>query len=104
MAKYKINLGDEQPEEQEKEKVNFQEIEVTLQGLSDKLQGINFIRKNNSVYLVAERDESILKNVLKDNYTYLHYLTEVEHSKVYLDYGHNRVLLTSSLLNRMTED
>lgn len=102
MSKYNLRLDDPVIEEEAPEKINLQEIHATLQGLSNKLQGINFILQNNSLYLIAQNDFEDFKRLLKDNFTYLHYLTEVEHSKIYIDFGHNRLLLTSSDLNSLT--
>lgn len=103
MSKYNLRLDDPVIEEEIPEKVNLHEIQATLKGLSDKLQGINFILQNNSLYLIAQSDMEDFKRLLKENFTYLHYLTEVEHSKIYIEFGHNRILLTSSDLNKLTD-
>lgn len=102
MSKYNLRLDDPVIEEKAPEKINLQEIQATLQALSSKLQGINFILQNDSLYLIAQSDFEDFKRLLKDNFTYLHYLTEVEHSKVYIDFGYNRILLTASDLNELT--
>lgn len=102
MSKYNLRLDDPVIEEDIPEKINFQEIHSTLKGLSDKLQGINFILQSNSLYLIPQTDLESFKQLLKDNFTYLHYLTEVEHSKIYIDFGYNKILLNSSDLNSLT--
>lgn len=92
-----------QEKEEQKEKINLHDIQSTLQGLSDRLQGINFLLKNNSLYILVDSELDDFKTRLKDNFTYLHYLTEVEHAFIYLDFGLNKVRITSSDLNKLTD-